>query len=77
MPYPQTRGERNAVFEAIGCEPVTRGTMPEAWKRDREYHEHRQHGGERDMAFEKTQSGSKPGTVTVLDQLKSARAIGL
>lgn len=75
MPYPQSRTQRNMVFDAIGCEPVTRGTMPEQWKCDQEYREHRQHGGERDATFEKTQTGSKPGTVTVLDQLRNAKAI--
>lgn len=66
------------MFSELGCEPVTRGTTPEAWKRDQEYLEHRKHGGERDIAFEKKQSGTdKAGDVTVLSQLRQAKAIGL
>jgi len=72
MEYPQSRGERDKVFAALNCEPVTRGTMPEAWKRDQEYHEHTKHGGARDFAFERAQCGSRAGSTTVLSQLRES-----
>jgi hypothetical protein len=67
--YPQSRGERDALFAQIGCEPVTPGTMPEKWKWHQEYAEHKRHGGERlpNDGYE-----AKPGKLTVLEQLRKS-----
>ena len=71
MEYPDSRGKRNAVFDALGCEPVTPGTMPEQWKWHQEYAEHKRHGGE---PLPNDGYVAPKGTVTVLDQLRKSNA---
>lgn len=67
--YPQSRRERDALFSALGCEPVTRGTMPEQWKWHQEYAEHKRHGGE---ALPNDGYVPPKSDVTVLDQLRKS-----
>jgi len=45
---PDNRRDRNKMYEQMGAEPVTRGTMPQSWKENQEYAEHIRNGGERD-----------------------------
>lgn len=45
---PDNRTERNKLYERLGAEPVTPGTMPAQWKEDREYAEHVKNGGQRE-----------------------------
>jgi putative FmdB family regulatory protein len=44
--YPQDRRERDAIYAAKGIEPVTASTMPENWRRMKEYADHVKTGGE-------------------------------
>lgn len=69
--YPQSRGERDALFGALGCEPVTRGTMPAQWKWHQEYADHKLHGGE---PLPNDGYVAPKGDVTVLDQLRKSDA---
>jgi hypothetical protein len=69
MQYPDTRAARNATFAALGCEPVTRKTMPENWRWHQEYAEHKAHGGER---LPNDGHVAQAGTLTVLDQLRKS-----
>lgn len=68
MQYPDTRAARDKTFAALGCEPVTRKTMPENWRWHQEYAEHKRQGGERlpgDGA-----PISKPVGITVREQFR-------
>jgi hypothetical protein len=67
--HPDNRQAYNATCERLGCEPVTRKTMPEAWKDDQAYAEHVTHGG-----APEPYDGRPPtaGKLTVLDQLKKS-----
>lgn len=67
MQYPDTRAKRDATFTALGCEPVTRKTMPESWRWHQEYAEHKRRGGE---PLPNDGAAATPGKLTVLDQLR-------
>jgi putative FmdB family regulatory protein len=70
---PDTRREYYQQLEAIGAEPVSKATEPVQWKENREYAEHVKTGGDRDTKFEKAaHPDSKPGNLTVLQQLKTS-----
>jgi len=63
---PDSRNERNRLYDAMGAEPVTRGSMPQSWKENQEYAEHVRNGGERDTFKNIDISGGKK----VIDQLR-------
>jgi hypothetical protein len=67
--HPDNRRDYYAALEQRGCEPVTRATMPERWKRDQEYLDHVRTGGERIDAEEHPPPGPAVG-VRVLDQMR-------
>jgi hypothetical protein len=69
---PDDRNGVRSAFDAIGAEPVTRKTMPKAWKQDQAYRKHVLETGQRIEREEKGPpvSERKPVGVTVSEQLR-------
>lgn len=70
---PDNRRDYERELASKGAEPVTRDSMPTEWKENAAYQQHVKTGGERDPSFEKARHpASKPGTVTVLGQMRDS-----
>ena len=69
---PESRKEYERELAAVGCEPVSPHTMPQAWKDNIAYKQHVESGGERDRAFETQRHPAAVKAPTVLEQLKKS-----
>lgn len=66
--HPDNRTEYHRACAELGTEPVTRKTMPRAWKEDQDYREHVAHGGKR----EEHKPGAPVGQ-SVLQQMQTSK----